>query len=167
MHYLLPVILLTLAGHSYAKPEPSFTSNAGVKIYNPSSCFNTTGAWSLMAQAGDSLYIAITSVTALSRQAFWPKHSVHSILTAAQYQACAAFTKKTAPLRPAACHASAEHSKICVLSPKLTGFVRLVVYTTDMYRYRHNDICAMRFRLNFGVAIRIGIRLGRLLRSIG
>jgi 2-iminobutanoate/2-iminopropanoate deaminase len=60
MHYLLPAILLALAGghHSYAKLEPNFTSNAGVKIYNPSSFFNTTGPWSLMSQAGDNLYIA-------------------------------------------------------------------------------------------------------------
>jgi 2-iminobutanoate/2-iminopropanoate deaminase len=62
---LLPVaILLALAGHSYAKLEPNFTSNAGVKIYNPSSFFNTTGPWSLMSQAGDNLYIAGACVTA-------------------------------------------------------------------------------------------------------
>ena len=80
---LLPVALLALAGHSYAKLEPNFTSNAGVKIYNPSSFFNTTGPWNVMSQAGDSLYIAGGSATAPSRQAFWPKHSVHFILTAA------------------------------------------------------------------------------------
>jgi len=55
---LLLVILLALAAQSYAKLEFNFTSNAGVKIYNPSSFFNTTGPWSLMSQAGDSLYIA-------------------------------------------------------------------------------------------------------------
>lgn len=60
MHYLLPAILLALAGchYSHAKLEPNFTSNAGVKIYNPSSFFDTTGPWSLMSQAGDNLYIA-------------------------------------------------------------------------------------------------------------
>ena len=36
-----------------------------------------------MAQAGDSLAIAGASVTVLSRQVIWPKHSAHSILTAA------------------------------------------------------------------------------------
>jgi len=57
---LVVVLLLALAGtgRSYGKLEPNFTSNAGVKIYNPSSFFNTTGPWSLMSQAGDSLYIA-------------------------------------------------------------------------------------------------------------
>jgi 2-iminobutanoate/2-iminopropanoate deaminase len=70
---LLPVALLALAGHSYAKLEPNFTSNAGVKIYNPSSFFNTTGPWNVMSQAGDSLYIAGASVTALSSPGFLAK----------------------------------------------------------------------------------------------
>jgi hypothetical protein len=39
----MPAILLALAGKSYAKLEPNLTSNAGVKIFNPSSLFNTTG----------------------------------------------------------------------------------------------------------------------------
>jgi hypothetical protein len=55
---ILAILLLALAGQSHAKLEPNFTSNAGVKIYNPSSFFNTTGPWSLMSQAGDNLYIA-------------------------------------------------------------------------------------------------------------
>lgn len=58
MRSLLPAAILALAGQSHAKLEPNFTSNAGVKIYNPSSFFNTTGPWSLMSQAGDHLYIA-------------------------------------------------------------------------------------------------------------
>jgi 2-iminobutanoate/2-iminopropanoate deaminase len=78
--HLLPVVLLALAGgrHSHAKLEPNFTSNAGVKIYNPSSFFNTTGPWSLMSQAGDNLYIAGACVTATlnSSRHFWPEHWV-------------------------------------------------------------------------------------------
>jgi hypothetical protein len=76
---LVTLLLLALAGagQSYAKLEPNFTSNAGVKIYNPSSFFNTTGPWSLMSQAGDNLYIAGASNggsdfrTAVVAKAFW------------------------------------------------------------------------------------------------
>lgn len=52
--------LLAFAALIFAQLEPNFTSNAGVDIYNPSSFFNTTGPWSLMSQAGDTLYIAGT-----------------------------------------------------------------------------------------------------------
>jgi len=50
--------LLALATSILAQLQPNFTSPAGVEIYNPSSFFNTTGPWSLMSQAGDTLYIA-------------------------------------------------------------------------------------------------------------
>lgn len=52
------VNLLALATLTIAQLQPNFTSPAGVEIYNPSSFFNTTGPWSLMSQAGDTLYIA-------------------------------------------------------------------------------------------------------------
>lgn len=51
---LLPLLGLSLA----QRLEPNYTSNAGVEIYNPSDFFNTTGPWSLMSHAGDTLYIA-------------------------------------------------------------------------------------------------------------
>jgi hypothetical protein len=50
--------LLAFASLTLAQLQPNFTSPAGVEIYNPSSFFNTTGPWSLMSQAGDTLYIA-------------------------------------------------------------------------------------------------------------
>jgi hypothetical protein len=45
----LPVILLALAGYPHSKLESNFTSNAGVKIYNPSSSSNKRRSWSLMS----------------------------------------------------------------------------------------------------------------------
>lgn len=51
--------VLPLLGLSFAQQlEPNYTSSSGVKIYNPSSFFTTTGPWSLMSHAGDTLYIA-------------------------------------------------------------------------------------------------------------
>jgi 2-iminobutanoate/2-iminopropanoate deaminase len=141
MHCLLPVILLALAGHSYAKLEPNFTSNAGVKIYNPSSFFNTTGPWSLMSQGGDSFYIAGTSVTALSRQAFWPEHSVYSILTAAPTPGMRGIHQQNSTLAPSGlpriCQAVENMLDLAeMVGAELTDCAALVVYTTDMYRYR-------------------------------
>jgi hypothetical protein len=51
--------VLPLLGLSFAQQlEPNYTSSSGVKIYNPSNFFTTTGPWSLMSHAGDTLYIA-------------------------------------------------------------------------------------------------------------
>jgi hypothetical protein len=58
---LLPA-LLGLIGAVTAVLEPNYTSPAGVEIYNPSTFFNTTGPWSLMSKAGNTLYIAGTHV---------------------------------------------------------------------------------------------------------
>lgn len=55
---LLPVLGLASATDHL---EANFTSDAGVSIYNPGDFFNTTGPWSLMSQAGDTLYIAGSS----------------------------------------------------------------------------------------------------------
>lgn len=103
--------------------------NAGVKTYDPSSCFNTTGPWNVMAQAGDSLAIAGASVTVLSRQVIWPKHSAHSILI----NCCTIAPSGMPSLRQAFenLRALAE-----MVGAELTDCVALVVYTTDMYRYR-------------------------------
>lgn len=60
-----PIIsLLPLLGLVGAQIEANFTSDSGVSIYNPSDFFDTTGPWSLMSQAGDTLYIAGSSPTA-------------------------------------------------------------------------------------------------------
>lgn len=60
------VSLLPLLGLACAQLEPNFTSPAGVSIYNPDDFFDTTGPWSLMSHAGDTLYIAGSSPEALS-----------------------------------------------------------------------------------------------------
>lgn len=52
------VTLLSLLGLGLAQLEPNYTSSSGVSIFNPSTFFDTTGPWSLMSQAGDTLYIA-------------------------------------------------------------------------------------------------------------
>lgn len=55
--------VLPLLGLSFAQQlEPNYTSSSGVKIYNPSNFFTTTGPWSLMSHAGDTLYIAGSSL---------------------------------------------------------------------------------------------------------
>ncbi|KAK5626010.1 hypothetical protein RRF57_001726 [Xylaria bambusicola] len=51
-------LLLSGACGAHAKLEPNYTSPAGVKIFNPENFFDVTGPWSLMSQAGDTLYIA-------------------------------------------------------------------------------------------------------------
>lgn len=61
MRFSAAFSLLPLLGFAQAKLEPNHTSSAGVKIYNPSNFFDTTGPWSLMSHAGDTLYIAGTS----------------------------------------------------------------------------------------------------------
>jgi hypothetical protein len=54
------VSFLPLLGWASAQLEPNYTSPAGVDIYNPSNFFTTTGPWSLMSHAGDTLYVAGT-----------------------------------------------------------------------------------------------------------
>lgn len=52
------ISLLPLLGLCSALLQPNFTSSSGVNVYNPSDFFATTGPWSLMTHAGDTLYIA-------------------------------------------------------------------------------------------------------------
>ena len=55
---LVTRLLLSGAHGAYARLEPNYTSPAGVKIFNPGNFFDVTGPWSLMSQAGNTLYIA-------------------------------------------------------------------------------------------------------------
>lgn len=50
--------VLPLLGLTSAQLRSNFTSSSGVNIYNPSDFFDTTGPWSLMSRAGDTLYVA-------------------------------------------------------------------------------------------------------------
>ncbi|KAM0326743.1 hypothetical protein ACHAQA_006616 [Verticillium albo-atrum] len=105
--------LLPLLGVSFAQLQPNFTSNAGVNIYNPSNFFDATGPWSLMSQAGDSLYIA-------GMRGIFPSNSTLAPVGLPRirqaYQNMAALAE--------------------MAGVELYDCVRLVVYTTDMFRYR-------------------------------
>ncbi|KAM0279434.1 hypothetical protein ACHAQH_004594 [Verticillium albo-atrum] len=107
------IYFLSLLGLSLAQLEANFTSNSGVNIYNPSNFFNTTGPWSLMSQAGDNLYIA-------GMRGIFPSNSTLAPVGLPRirqaYQNMAALAE--------------------MAGVELTDCVRLVVYTTDMFRYR-------------------------------
>ncbi|KAM0712701.1 hypothetical protein Q7P35_000148 [Cladosporium inversicolor] len=105
--------LLALATSTIAQLQPNFTSPAGVEIYNPSSFFNTTGPWSLMSQAGDTVYIS-------GMRGIHPENSTLAPTGLPRIR------QAYENMRDLAAMAGAE----------LTDCVRLVVYTTDMYRYR-------------------------------
>lgn len=60
MRFFHLAALLPLVGQSLALLQPNYTTSAGVSVYNPGDFFTTTGPWSLMSHAGDSLYIAGT-----------------------------------------------------------------------------------------------------------
>ena len=133
MRFQLVAPLLALAKSTFAQLEPNYTSTSGLEIYNPSSFFNTTGPWSLMSQAGETLYIAgprlhfTKSLTPLHTKQF--DTGMRGI-----YQQNSTLTPTGLPrvrqayenIRDLAALAGAE----------LTDCARLVVYTTDMYRYR-------------------------------
>ncbi|KAL1587031.1 hypothetical protein WHR41_04088 [Cladosporium halotolerans] len=112
MHFQ-SIALSTFAAQAFAKLEPNFTSNAGVEIYNLSSFFNTTGPWSLMSQAGDCLYIA----------------GMRGI-----YQENSTLTPTGLPRVRQAFRNMQDLAEMA--GAELTDAVRIVVYTTDMYRYR-------------------------------
>ncbi|PPJ52610.1 hypothetical protein CBER1_10677 [Cercospora berteroae] len=112
MHFsiypVLPLFCLCVA-----QLQPNYTSSSGVKIYNPENFFNTTGPWSLMSQAGDHLYVA-------GMRGIHPENSTLAptglprIRQAYQNMA----------------------SLVEMMGTDLYSCVRLVVYTTDMFRYR-------------------------------
>ncbi|KAM9875214.1 endoribonuclease l-psp [Verticillium dahliae] len=105
--------LLPLLGSALAQLQPNFTSDAGVQIYNPSDFFDTTGPWSLMSRAGDTLYIAgMRGIVPLDNSL--APEGLPRIRQAFQNM------KKLA-----------EFADV-----ELYDCVRLVVYVTDMFRYR-------------------------------
>lgn len=61
---------LPLLRSSSGQLEPNYTSSSGVNIYNPSTFFNTTGSWSLMSKAGDTLYISGSSPRISQREPY-------------------------------------------------------------------------------------------------
>ncbi|KAK2603581.1 hypothetical protein QQS21_004261 [Conoideocrella luteorostrata] len=93
--------------------QPNYTSSSGVSIYNPADFFNATGPWSLMSQAGDVLYIAGMRGIFRENSTLAPVGLPRIRLA---YQNMAALA--------------------AMVGADVFSCVRLVVYTTDMYRYR-------------------------------
>ncbi|KAI0419505.1 YjgF-like protein [Xylaria grammica] len=106
-------LLLSGAYGADAKLEPNYTSPAGVKIFNPGNFFDATGPWSIMSQAGDTLYIA-------GMRGIYPSNS--TLAPVGMPRVRQAFQNMAA----LAAMAGAD----------ITSCSRVVVYVTDMYRYR-------------------------------
>ncbi|KAI0483787.1 YjgF-like protein [Xylaria cf. heliscus] len=115
MHIRLPLIIGLLSDPlvANAKLEPNYTSPAGVEIFNPGNFFNVTGPWSLMSQAGDTLYIA-------GMRGIYPSNS--TLAPVGMPRVRQAFLNMAALANMA--------------GADITSCLRLVVYVTDMYRYR-------------------------------
>ncbi|KAI1259213.1 YjgF-like protein [Xylariaceae sp. FL1019] len=105
--------LLPLLGLASARLTPNHTSDAGVEIYNPGDFFTVTGPWSLMSKAGDFLYIA-------GMRGIYPQNS--TLAPVGEQRIRQAFEN----MATLAKWAGAD----------LDDCVRVVVYVTDMYRYR-------------------------------
>ncbi|KAK1964104.1 endoribonuclease L-PSP [Colletotrichum sublineola] len=110
---LLGILSMVSAAGSLRLLEPNYTSPAGVEIYNPSVLFTPTGPWSLMSKAGNILYIA-------GMRGIYPSNDT---------------------LAPAGIERIRQAYGNMIQLAELAGAdrfsaVRLVVYTTDMYRYR-------------------------------
>ncbi|KAF0320912.1 endoribonuclease L-PSP [Colletotrichum asianum] len=93
--------------------EPNYTSPLGVKYINPSTSYDVTGPYSLLSIAGPTLYIA--GVRGI--------HPSNSSLAEIGYLRIRLAYENMAHLARSA-------------GSDLTSCVRLVVYVSDMYRYR-------------------------------
>ncbi|KAI1742943.1 YjgF-like protein [Xylaria scruposa] len=115
MHIRLSLVAGLLVGalSANATLEPNYTSPAGVKIFNPGDFFNVTGPWSLMSQAGDTLYIA----------------GMRGIYTSNSTLAPVGMPRVRLAFQNMVALASMAGADI-------TSCLRVVVYVTDMYRYR-------------------------------
>ncbi|KAI1780189.1 YjgF-like protein [Hypoxylon cercidicola] len=104
------LVRLSLAS---AKLEPNYTSPSGVQVFNPSSFFNATGPWSLMSIAGDTLYIS-------GMRGIYPSNSTLAPVGLSRvrqaYQNMATLAE--------------------MAGSDIFSCARLVVYVTDMFRYR-------------------------------
>ncbi|OHF03938.1 endoribonuclease L-PSP [Colletotrichum orchidophilum] len=106
-------ILSIVSAASSLSLEPNYTSPAGVEIYNPSLLFPPTGPWSLMSKAGNTVYVA-------GIRGVYPSNNT---------------------LAPVGIDRIRQAYANMIQLAELAGTdrfsaVRLVVYTTDMYRYR-------------------------------
>ncbi|KAI0889742.1 YjgF-like protein [Annulohypoxylon maeteangense] len=132
MHIKIPwsIGLLAQAACSYGKLEPNYTSPSGVQIFNPSTFFNTTGPWSLMSIAGDTLYIS-GRVVILGSNCFLLtcRPGMRGIYPSNSTLAPVGLTRVRQAYQNMAALAEMAGSDV-------NSCVRLVVYVTDMFRYR-------------------------------
>ncbi|KAK2057318.1 endoribonuclease L-PSP [Colletotrichum caudatum] len=110
---LFCILSMVSAAGSLGFLEPNYTSPAGVEIYNPSALFMPTGPWSLMSRGGSTLYIS-------GMRGIYPSNDT---------------------LAPVGIERIRQAYANMIRLAELAGTdrfsaVRLVVYTTDMYRYR-------------------------------
>ncbi|KAI1082908.1 YjgF-like protein [Whalleya microplaca] len=96
-----------------ARVEPNYTSPTGVEIFNPGSFFEATGPWSIMSQAGDTLYIS-------GMRGIYPENGTLAPVGALRVRQ--AFQNMA--------------SLVQMAGSDVSSCVRLVVYVTDMFRYR-------------------------------
>ncbi|KAJ2972620.1 hypothetical protein NQ176_g7054 [Zarea fungicola] len=107
------LFLLPLLGLTTALLQANFTSSSGVSIYNPSNFFNATGPWSIMSKAGDTLYIA-------GMRGIYPSNG--TLAPTGMPRVRQAYENIATLLK--------------MQGTDLYSCVRLVVYVTDMFRYR-------------------------------
>ncbi|KAI0894769.1 YjgF-like protein [Annulohypoxylon nitens] len=115
MHIKLPwaIGMIAQVVCSHGRIEPNYTSPSGVQIFNPSNFFNATGPWSLMSIAGDTLYIS-------GMRGIYPWNSTLAPVgldrVRQAYQNMATLAE--------------------MAGSDVNSCTRLVVYVTDMFRYR-------------------------------
>ncbi|KAK1674948.1 endoribonuclease L-PSP [Colletotrichum godetiae] len=110
---LLGILPILVSAASSLNLEPNYTSPAGVEIFNPSVLFPPTGPWSLMSKAGNTVYVA-------GMRGIYPSNNT---------------------LAPVGIDRIRQAYGNMIQLAELAGTdrfsaVRLIVYTTDMYRYR-------------------------------
>lgn len=110
--------LLTLltAASTLGQPtslDANFTSPQGVGIYNPSLSFTPTGTWSLMSAAGSTLYVS-------GMRGVHPSND--SLVPIGEPRIRQAFQNMA--------------DLVSYAGGDLTSCLRLVVYISDMYRWR-------------------------------
>ncbi|KAL1746725.1 Endoribonuclease L-PSP/chorismate mutase-like protein [Schizophyllum fasciatum] len=110
---ILPAALAATLPLEAAAQQANFTSPQGVEIFNPSESISATGPWSLMSVAGGVVYVA-------GMRGIYPSND--SLADAGYPRIKQAFLN----MQWLAGYAGAE----------LADCARLVVYTTDMFRYR-------------------------------
>ena len=99
---------------------PNYTSALGVEIYNPDQSFEPSGPWSLMAKAGNTLYISgthlpsfasLSSLIILGMRGFYPSNTTLAPIGLPRVQQAFANMKQLAELGGANLVSATEHRK--------------------------------------------------------